>query len=102
MSNLDRVLVSTDWEEKFPLTTLTSLVRVGSDHKPLLLDTGDRHQNRTRQFFFEKQWCLEDKFLEMVESKWEDCKLKWPVNPYSWHRGLCSLRQYKTVSSNGQ
>jgi len=40
MCNLDRVLVSTDWEEKFPTTTLTALTRVGSDHSPLLLDTG--------------------------------------------------------------
>ena len=40
MCNLDRVLVSTDWEEKFPTATLTALTRVGSDHSPLLLDTG--------------------------------------------------------------
>jgi len=30
----------TMWEEKFPTTTLTALTRVGSDHSPLLLDTG--------------------------------------------------------------
>lgn len=40
-SNLDRILVSTDWELKFPLTTLTSLTRVGSDHSPLLLNLGE-------------------------------------------------------------
>ena len=39
-SNIDRVLVSTEWEEKFPLATLTSLTRLGSDHNPLLLHLG--------------------------------------------------------------
>lgn len=42
LSNLDRILMTTDWEEKFPLTTLTSLTRVGSDHSPLLMDTGGK------------------------------------------------------------
>ena len=59
MSNIDRVLVSTDWEDKFPLTTLNTLVRVGSDHNPLLLDTGKRRCIQPGRFFFEKQWCLE-------------------------------------------
>ena len=39
--NIDRVLVSIAWEERFPLSTLTSLIKIGSDHTPLLLDTGD-------------------------------------------------------------
>ena len=54
MSNIDRVLVSTDWEDKFSLTTLNELVRVGSDHNPLLLDTGERRNIQPGQFFFEK------------------------------------------------
>lgn len=40
LSNLDIFLVSTDWEENFPLATVTSLTRIGSDHTPLMLDTG--------------------------------------------------------------
>ena len=83
MCNLDRVLVSTDWEEKFPTTILTALTRVGSDHSPLLLDMGGSNQQKARQFFFEKQWYLEDKFEETVNSKWESVKIKWSVNAYS-------------------
>jgi endonuclease/exonuclease/phosphatase family metal-dependent hydrolase len=40
MSNIDRVLVTTEWELKYPTCTLTSLTRIGSDHNPILLDTG--------------------------------------------------------------
>ena len=38
-SNIDRVLVATEWESRFPLTSLSSLTRLGSDHCPLLLDS---------------------------------------------------------------
>ncbi|WVZ85036.1 hypothetical protein U9M48_031999, partial [Paspalum notatum var. saurae] len=37
---LDRVLVSTEWEQKFPLATVHALSRDISDHTPLLLDSG--------------------------------------------------------------
>lgn len=50
LSNLDRILVTTYWEDKFPLTTLTSLTRVGSDHTPLLLDMGDNVTRKAIRF----------------------------------------------------
>jgi hypothetical protein len=37
---LDRVLVSTKWEEKWPLKTVQALTRIISDHTPLLLNSG--------------------------------------------------------------
>jgi hypothetical protein len=40
MATLDRVFVSTCWENMFPAVSLKSLPRVGSDHTPLVLDTG--------------------------------------------------------------
>lgn len=45
MCVLDRVFVSSDWDEKFPVTTYVSLVRVGSDHCPIIVDTEDRRVN---------------------------------------------------------
>jgi hypothetical protein len=39
---LDRVLVSTEWEQKYPLVAVDALTREISDHTPLLLSTGDR------------------------------------------------------------
>jgi hypothetical protein len=38
---LDRVLVSPIWEAAFPLCSLTTITRVGSDHSPLLLSSGE-------------------------------------------------------------
>jgi hypothetical protein len=37
---LDRVLASVEWEQKFPLVAVRALTRSGSDHTPLLIDTG--------------------------------------------------------------
>ena len=37
---LDRILVTTEWEQKFPLTSIQALTREISDHTPLLLDGG--------------------------------------------------------------
>jgi hypothetical protein len=39
---LDRVLVSMEWEQNFPLATVEALNREISDHTPLLLSTGER------------------------------------------------------------
>jgi len=38
---LDRVLVTTEWELKYPLVTVHALDRGVSDHTPLLLETDD-------------------------------------------------------------
>jgi endonuclease/exonuclease/phosphatase family metal-dependent hydrolase len=37
---LDRVLIITEWEEKYPLTIVRALSRQVSDHTPLLLNSG--------------------------------------------------------------
>jgi exonuclease III len=61
---LDRVLVSTDWELKFPLATVIALNREISDHTPLLLDTGEENQASSHsRFKFELSCLLTEDFL---------------------------------------
>jgi endonuclease/exonuclease/phosphatase family metal-dependent hydrolase len=38
---LDRVFVSPSWEACFPLCSLVAITRIGSDHTPLLLNSGE-------------------------------------------------------------
>ena len=97
LSNIDRVFMMTDWECKYHLATLKSAIRVGSDHWPLILDTGERLPPRNRQFFFEKQWLQEPDFREIVVRKWFKGRSRHPVQAYSvdkWHGNLCSLRSF--------
>src|SRR6266540_5971717 len=54
---LDRVLMTTEWEYKFPLVSVQALDRGLSDHTPLLLDTGTpAYSGISPQFRFELSW----------------------------------------------
>jgi endonuclease/exonuclease/phosphatase family metal-dependent hydrolase len=69
-SNIDRVLFSDEWEFRYPTCTLISLTRIGSDHSPMLLNSGKTKIVKSRQFFFENQWTQTEGFREMIQEKW--------------------------------
>ena len=49
---LDRILASTNWEMFNPTCFAWAKSRIGSDHCPLLLNTGEQGASRPRYFFF--------------------------------------------------
>ena len=55
-SVLDRVFVTSDWEVLFPMCTLVAETRIGSDHVPLILASGEDRIKRNPRFFFETGW----------------------------------------------
>ena len=68
---LDRILVITEWESKFPLATVQALTREVFDHTPLLLDTGNgTHGNKQPAFKLELGWLLREDFSELVARIW--------------------------------
>ena len=68
---LDRVLASVDWEHKFPLVIVRALSRYGSDHTPMLIDSGlHAHIGNKAKFSFELPWFHQDGFYEMVATEW--------------------------------
>jgi hypothetical protein len=74
--NLDRVLANVEWEQKFPLVTVRALTRSGSDHTPLLVDSGEQaHLGNKAQFSFELSWLSEDGFYEMIKKEWLSVKV---------------------------
>ncbi|KAK1300345.1 hypothetical protein QJS10_CPB13g01076 [Acorus calamus] len=68
-ARLDRVLVSPDWEDFYPLCSLRGLPRICSDHTPLLLE-GGAQSVLVRWFKFENWWLQVDGFRELVDSSW--------------------------------
>lgn len=76
LAKLDRILVTTEWESKFPLCLSWSLTRVGSDHSPIILDSGEQGAPRPKYFFFENQWILQPGFKDMLIDKWQESKQK--------------------------
>jgi len=69
---LDRILVCTDFEYKFPHTTVHALTREISDHTPLLLSTNNPSPTYQPQFKFELSWLLRDGFCDMVKNVWQE------------------------------
>jgi hypothetical protein len=69
LEKLDRFLMSNSLEDLFPLVIVHKLVRVISDHSPLILDTLDIRE-KNRDFRFEKRWLREDNFLDRVQRSW--------------------------------
>ena len=68
---LDRFLASVEWEQKFPLVTVHALMRTGSDHTPLLINSGDQaHKGNKNHFSFELSWMRHEGFYEMVAKEW--------------------------------
>ena len=47
---LDRFLASVEWEQ-FQLVSVHAVTREGSDHTPLLLDSGNMHMSETVVIF---------------------------------------------------
>jgi hypothetical protein len=70
---LDRVLMDTDWELKYPMVSVRALERIVgfSDHAPILLSTGFPRPPSNRRFKFELGWLNRDGFQTMVKRIWE-------------------------------
>src|SRR3954469_12772435 len=92
---LDRVLMDTDWEEKFPMVTVRALERIEalSDHALLLLSFGSPPRKSTNEFKFELGWMIRDGFYEMVKAIWEK-----PVDGQTpilrWNNKMRTLRKF--------
>ena len=65
---LDRVLMTTEWELKYPLIMVHALDRGVSDHTPLLLETSDpTFLEHPKQFEMELSWLSHEDFKEKVK-----------------------------------
>jgi hypothetical protein len=55
---LDRILMTTEWEEKFPLSTIQALTREVSDHTPLLLNSVESSRMATQPTLLQKKFVV--------------------------------------------
>lgn len=94
---LDRILASSGWDLHFSTCFAWSKARVGSDHSPLILDTGESRDNWAKYFFFQEKWLQLEGFDQLVRNKWDDKKVSYSNSTYSlniWHGCLQSLRKH--------
>ena len=69
-AKLDRILVSSLWEQQFPLVTVRTLVRGVSDHAALLLHTGIKSTINRKPFKFELCWLSREELPNIVNKVW--------------------------------
>ena len=69
---LDRVLMDSRWEDKYPMVSVRALERIEafSDHAPIFLSTGTLKPTVKPQFKFELGWLLRDGFDDLVKRIW--------------------------------
>lgn len=93
---LVRVLVTTDWEYKYPLASVQVLERIEalSDHAPLLTDFGQTTPSSNRpQFKFELGWLTREGFYGLVKKVWVlHPRCSTPIQ--RWNNRIRSLRRF--------
>ncbi|XP_049388406.1 uncharacterized protein LOC125852750 [Solanum stenotomum] len=67
---LDRALINYLWNQCYNNTTITHLVRTGSDHAPLLVSFSSNTYTPPRYFKFLNLWVDEPDFMETVQNAW--------------------------------
>ncbi|WVZ53557.1 LOW QUALITY PROTEIN: hypothetical protein U9M48_004480 [Paspalum notatum var. saurae] len=91
---LDRVLVTTEWETKYPKATVQALTREISDPTPLFLNSGDGDIIPLHSDFkFKLGWLLHEGFFGMVKEVWISTDIG--SNPMDrWQAKIRRLRQH--------
>jgi hypothetical protein len=89
---LDRVLMTTEWEFKYPLVSVRALNRGVSDHTPLLLDTGDAaFTGNSQQFRMELSWLTHDDFYSRFVDIWHK-PVRGRNSMQRWNKKMSVLR----------
>lgn len=93
LEKLDRLLISKDWEDLFPLAMVKKLPREVSDHNPLIILTNSKSPTKTIQFRFELGWLKNPDFFIQVEKIWnKPCRAKTTLDKIQ--QKLKLLKQY--------
>ena len=78
-------------EDKFTLTSVVTGPRLGSDHNPLIVDTGGNVLGQQFYFRFSAHWLQQEGFREWVRDKWPS---RFKYDPLDhWHVISSKLRR---------
>jgi hypothetical protein len=71
LAKLDRVLVSVDWDIKYPTSKVVMLPKGLSDHNPIKISFGVKNYIKDPIFHFEKWWLELEEFADVVAKAWD-------------------------------
>lgn len=72
LERLDRVLISEDWQQKFPLSNLRKIPRFMSDHNPLVYNSELTVEQKSKPFCFETLWVQHPDFKQKIKNIWNE------------------------------
>lgn len=89
---LDRTLVSHNWDDQFPSTSVSSLSSFGSDHCPILVKVGSQLDQPPIASKFDPAWLKEADFVELIHKWWINLPLSSSGDlAFLWKKKLKSL-----------
>ena len=92
---LDRVLMDTEWELKFPIVTVRALelIEALSDHAPIILDSNSTSHSSRHPFKFELAWLHREGFVEIIKKVWERPAIgRTPIQ--RWNNKIRAMRRH--------
>ncbi|KAH0891358.1 LOW QUALITY PROTEIN: hypothetical protein HID58_053787, partial [Brassica napus] len=96
-TRIDRAMATCEWLDLYPTAHVKLLPWIGSDHKPLLVDTESIKCNRKKQFRYDNRWRFEPGVKNIVKEVLEKCRnalSRWrSQNPRNTERRINQLKQ---------
>lgn len=81
MATLDRILVSVEWEAKYPMAKVNILPKEVSGHNPVMINRGGTKKPIDPIFRFEKWWLEVAEFPALVRKVWDtECLFSDPMD----------------------
>ncbi|KAG7547813.1 Ribonuclease H domain [Arabidopsis suecica] len=97
-SKLDRAVATAEWKDQFPKALVQVLDWIGSDHKPLLLQTDNRKWKGVKLFRYDNRWRLNAEIHGALQNTWQQRCRQLPPQQFNEALKRCrhSLACWKT------
>lgn len=97
---LDRCLGNVHWCDTQPNSQTFNLPKLGSDHRPILLDTAPIESRGPLLFRFKHTWTTHEDCSAIIKANWHNTRNRSPMNQWSQNLHSCK-KTLKTWSKQG-